>query len=424
MTSKHANEALLQCLASNASRIRELQVNMAKVNSLKFFATHEATHLRSLALYNWDDWQVEPRTQEPPYELRLPQLQTLVTHIRFRWFNSKFRMLRHLILDNQRIIQDPHRAQIFLRFLGSHPQLEDLIMEESSNSRLEPLNLAVLPPVNMPRLKRVSARGVLCATFIEELLIAPEVLAKAYLQLENERVTSTFTSTFEHRLLPERKVYIGPRDYFVVTDGTGSICADLSPAGNVNTSSALKHLLRLYTAPSDSDSHSIKICELWLGVRKPKHYQKKRSEGVALSRLVQCMEAMESVKKVVLWSNVRFWLTVIFNHKLFPSLAELQIHDVRDSHDINLRHFLKMRAEAGLGVETLRFVQESRRSNGRFSSSKVLGEGQKMMSQFVSHIVCEEEPLRMGLPNICTTPSPVHPHWPPWDKEYVRVWGT
>ena len=227
----------------NAPRMRNLRVTSEFTDSLEpLLCASKITQIKSLALCPADspDMIISPTkyydAREASYQLHFPILETLVSEIPFRWFGSHFRALHYLVLNNQRILENLPRTELFLQFLGSHPRLEDLVLEEEDgtdgpdwHARIDNLN-----PVNMPCLKRLfvsSFKGTM-VHFVESKLILPVVQAVVYdcIAGDDIAVAPNFGRPLAQRFTPDRKLYLGQRDYVAVTDGQLSFCMTLSPS--------------------------------------------------------------------------------------------------------------------------------------------------------------------------------------------------
>ena len=141
--------------------------------------------------------------------------------------------------------------------------------------------------------------------------------------------------------------------------------------------------------------------------------------------IIDILENIDGVQKLVLWGNIRFWLDVITENDLFPSLTELQIHDILDYHEPDLFEFLEQRVKDGLPIETLRLVQEGARFkySGKTGSARVLERvARELPGNLVDSVLHENKLVRMELPEICITPSTAHFHWQSWYDEYVDLW--
>ncbi|KAI0698228.1 hypothetical protein BC835DRAFT_675929 [Cytidiella melzeri] len=382
---------------SNFKRIRELRLNDLPVDFLEELAKKPARRLEVLVM----DTGERRDDQFCDFDWSLPRLHTFVastSHDLYAPVEMLCHNLRHLILNGH--IFEYSSFRDFHALLASNSQLEDLILSNMWTLRESLTALDELPPLNMPQLRRLSIQyndeitTITASKILEKLkLILPEGHAKFYSYLDVEEPTQYF--------FPLRKLFIGDIGHIVTTNGS--------------TSLRMENTFELsFRQIVGQPRHSDQLDELWLWLSR-RHIDYSDSEWTSGFK-----EAKE-VKKVVLARGIASWLKYFSRNRLFPALAELQLHSQVHQNKPAILSFLKTRAQ-GSPIQTLRFVQDPS-GGGKTEAFSSWKDTVAEFAEFVPHVIFEDPnhpPPRMELPVVCKTPSTAHSYWPSWEPEMYK----
>lgn len=384
-------------IVAASQRIRELHLLDVHPVTLRSFAD-EAPQLDFLTIWIADE--EEDRDQVRPFNnWQSPRLRTLRMENYTGWKGASIRNLRHLIFLQHSLSEDLIGDLHTLLSLNS--RLEDILLPHLGAGSMRMLQIVkALAPIRMPCLKRISTGG--CddaAFFIQEVLVLPDGHAKNYVARDYYTPIKNY-HTFWRILEGSQKLYFGNGGLLIGTGGCTSFC--------VTTQLGL--ILKLYNVRSGT----LPVREIWLGT----HRQWMQDTPDNHDDLPDGLKLLGHVQKVILLSDIPFWLHCISYHGLFPSLTELQIHSRQLIHTIKLiiLRFIEDRAQAGHPIELLHFVEST-----RFYPSEAFSTWQESPGEFESVVprvefeVVSGSASRMELPSICTTSSTAHEYWRPWD---------
>ncbi|KAI0701926.1 hypothetical protein BC835DRAFT_139959 [Cytidiella melzeri] len=362
-------------LSSNFERILELRVRYCPTDFLEKIAENCASQLEVLVVDSSGLADLE--------SFGMPKLRTFVARTIGTWVPAALHIshaLRHLVVEGL-WYADSGTFHGLHALLASNPQLEDLVLHNICDVGELRRVWDELPSLSMPRLRRLSvqyndqASDSIAHELFDKKLILQEGYAKSY-NLKNS-----------HRFSPLRKLFLADIFYIVTTDGHTSL--------RVSSEFAVHPL------------HTT-LDELWLWPR---------SRAIRSADALWLEEAKE-VKKVVLFRGITSWLEFFSRHRLFPALAELQLHSQEHQDEPAILGFLETRAREN-PIQTLRFVPDPS-SGGKTEALSSWKDTITKFTQFVPHVIFEDPdrpPLRMELPAICTTDSTVHPYWPSWEHD-------
>ncbi|KAI0339088.1 hypothetical protein BDW22DRAFT_1362007 [Trametopsis cervina] len=422
VTVKKYNSPLLRDVMSQMHRVQDLHfLHLRDDPFASAGANVDTSQLKSL-VFSCRGHQLPPEWSElfasKSDVWQSSSIRTLAFNRYTDWKQCRITNLRHLIIANQAF--DAPSASCLLVVLSNNPRLEDLILSKvwvRSGDRLDlDAVIASHQVVAMPHLKRlavdsknssrwlthdISARWHMMSEFLEAMIVQPD----GCLVHHRPNMTSTPAIPKFRSTLAIRRLEITYRSW-TGTDGQSAFrIADRSLMRNIN-----EHPQR-FLRPTNSAQN---VQELWVDDFK--------FADRAIADWTTVLQDMCNVTKLVLrphflreLSTLQWWLGTIARYGLFPSLSELEVHKHTASHALDILALIEKRRANGTRMSTLRFVRwlNSENEEGAFEYMKSYSERFKTS---VVHVLFEdvsEEPF-MPLPELCTTPSPVHDHWEPW----------
>ncbi|KAI0696244.1 hypothetical protein BC835DRAFT_875566 [Cytidiella melzeri] len=366
---------------ANSERIRELRMRRFQTGFLAQLGENHASQLEVLVV---DD----PVEDEGNFNYNLPKLRTLIASFPEVGLDTvmlcNVHALRHLVILGQWFTSDTLLSLHTL--LASNPQLEDLVIIDICGAEELSIELDQLPSLGMPELRRLEVGSVregsssVAQELVEKKLTLPESHAKFY----RLRKYPNFS--------PLRKLFVGNTEDIITTDGRTSL------------------LMTGDWTFSRDESQYAQLDEVWLW------FNWRQSMDAPESKWTLGLGAAKEVKKVVLVRGITSWLQYFSRHRLFPALAELQLHTQEHQDGPAILEFLATRAQ-DRPIQTLRFVQDPRKG-GKIEAFSSWKDKASKFTQFVPHVIFEHPdhpPLRMELPALCTTASTAHSYWPSWE---------
>ncbi|KAI0345943.1 hypothetical protein BDW22DRAFT_1353582 [Trametopsis cervina] len=332
---------------------------------------------------------------------RTPRLHTLSVSNWGRWQTGTFRTLRYLMLSFERNLLLVDLADLanglMAVFAANANTLEEITMADGMQPFPEKgaaLELEGVSPVDMRALKRLLVCGMqLYHEVIEPKLVLHEC-ARDY------RFSSSWNGPnvqFRNsNRFPVKKLFIS-NSHTAATNGTLAM--------------RTFNLDRLSLLSSFIDKRDVQ--ELWLSRWTD------TPTGPIPTRIASLVEPMFGVEKLVILCEERLWLSHIADFNLFPALSELQLHSQVEANYPTILDFVTRRNEDGRAIKTLRFVRDPHQNCdtvdfGTFELRKA------HLESYVANVVYDNvpdgsKPPRMTLPAVCTTKSPVHAYWNPWE---------
>ncbi|KAI0692719.1 hypothetical protein BC835DRAFT_1307033 [Cytidiella melzeri] len=379
------DSSLLENIKSHSGRVRELRLDEVEVHFLDLYL-QKADGLEVLVV---NEPLFKEEYDDNVNSWHFPKLRTLVMNSFTGWNGANFRTLRHLILEEQPINFDYFHGLHAL--LALNPQLEDLVLLDMHWEDLleewlsKGSNIGVLPPLNMPNLRRIAVR-TLSSEVTHELVEKRLVLQAGHAKVYYSPLSAAPQFPFQ------QKLFIGSHTCIVSTDGRSSYRID-DDFGRFYQECVIR-----------STQSQPKELWLWSFYR----YMRKSDFDWTVA-----LKALQGVKKIVLARDIPSWLSHLSEHHLFPNLTELQIHRQQPSDFEAITYFLEQRLKAPFDpIRILRFVPRTAKAVEGWQ------EISRGYARLVPNVVLENPdalPLRMELPSICTTGSTVHAYWPSWE---------